>query len=34
MNSTLNGSHIAIKRSKLIAVIVNEETLVAQLSIY
>ena len=24
MNSTLNGSHIAIKRSKLIAVIVNE----------
>jgi hypothetical protein len=33
-HQTLNGSQIAIKRSKLMAIIVNEDTLVAQLSIY
>ena len=33
-NITLNGSQMAIKRSKLIAVIVSEEILVAQLSMY
>ena len=32
--STLKGSQIAMKRSKLIAVIVSDETLVAQLSMY